>query len=941
MSKCKIALVLLLLTAVCTSTFAASVSVQIREGVYKEEIEGDLDGAMKIYEEIARMHSDNTRYAAQAMYRLGLCYIKKGQQNSAIAQFQQITTKYPTERSTVRKAKLQLKKLKPTASNTNAQNGLVSQNAIVVNTTPVIYTGDVSPDLKEIKVTFDREMRDGGWSWTGGGETFPETTGKIHYDSQRKTCILPVKLKAGQYYWIGINSPSHKNFKSTDMVPAKRYVIIFATKGTDGKPTIIPADRLNMAKQINNAKPVLTQQNLNMSAQETTNPKVIQSFPATYSNDISVDTDKLTVTFDQPMIKGNFSWVKWNYTFPETTGKPFYDSNGTTCTLPVKLAPGTAYLVRINAKPYDSFMNLEGIKAQPFVLVFTTKDINGKPTPIPQEMLTFAKSINGTISTSNKVSIANPSPTGQSDSSNILQNLIDNAKARSIVTVPAGVYTSPITINKPITLVGSSRDKCILEITADAPAIMIDTKGSKQPVTVKDMTIKWQLATSSKTTENPYALGVKDGTADIINCVFRPLGNAQRSPVAIRTSGFTKMDLSDCDFEGFEYTVCYGDGTTGTVQDCYIAGSGHQGVICYTGAKINVKNNIITGSKFHAVRNTGGSLNLTSNLIINNANRGVYLGNGTGRGDIRNNVISGNGTGIGGFASARYTIQNNVIMSNTYSGISMEKSCNFKIHSNIFMSNERGWVMFDRGEGNGNSCQQNVFWKNKVDAENFMKTGNSITEKPQFADIRNGDFTLTGGAAKQAKQGLLDAETISDLWKKWKKRQKGLPQMAQNGLTVIDSFEEGNSTAPLNWQQGAAVDGVKYIWDKKTGHESQSSLCLKKVANKYFPIAQWTRKLEHTSSSSEVEVSAMVKAQKTSKATIDALFLDADDKWIKHEWISYIGAKDTNDKPANHNWKQYKGTVAIPENTKTIVIGLQIYGPGTVWFDDLSVTQMQ
>ena len=36
-------------------------------------------------------------------------------------------------------------------------------------------------------------------------------------------------------------------------VPAKWYIILFATRGADGKPTPIPGDRLARAKQINAA----------------------------------------------------------------------------------------------------------------------------------------------------------------------------------------------------------------------------------------------------------------------------------------------------------------------------------------------------------------------------------------------------------------------------------------------------------------------------------------------------------------------------------------------------------------------------------------------------------------------------------------------------------------------------------------------------------------
>jgi len=155
-----------------------------------------------------------------------------------------------------------------------------------------------------------------------------------------------------------------------------------------------------------------------------------------------------------------------------------------------------------------------------------------------------------------------------------------------------------------------------------------------------------------------------------------------------------------------------------------------------------------------------------------------------------------------------------------------------------------------------------------------------------------------------------------------------------------DSFENG-AGVPAGWKKGNNVPGVKYIWDKNNGSDGRASLCLKKTANKYFPIAQWTRKIEHKSDASKLAVSAKIKAQKVTKAILDVLFLDKNSEWIKHEWVSYIGEKkEERVPPANHNWKKYSGTVEIPENTKSIVIGLQIYGPGTVWFDELEVTYL-
>ena len=122
---------------------------------------------------------------------------------------------------------------------------------IVLRTNPPAFANDVDPNLDKITVTFDRPMMGDRWSFTGGGETFPQRVGEISYDAARTTCTMPVKLQPGKVYWVGVNSPSHKNFKSIDGTPAARYVILFATKSADGKPTPLPDDQVGQAKEIN------------------------------------------------------------------------------------------------------------------------------------------------------------------------------------------------------------------------------------------------------------------------------------------------------------------------------------------------------------------------------------------------------------------------------------------------------------------------------------------------------------------------------------------------------------------------------------------------------------------------------------------------------------------------------------------------------------------
>ncbi|MFA5251834.1 MAG: prepilin-type N-terminal cleavage/methylation domain-containing protein [Phycisphaerae bacterium] len=123
---------------------------------------------------------------------------------------------------------------------------------VITGTNPQAYANDVTPSLDKITVTFDQTMKDNSWSWTGGGETYPITTGQPSYDPNRITCRLPVSLELGKVYWVGINGPIYRNFKSAEHgAPAKRYVILFATMDSSGSPTPIPADLLAKAKKIN------------------------------------------------------------------------------------------------------------------------------------------------------------------------------------------------------------------------------------------------------------------------------------------------------------------------------------------------------------------------------------------------------------------------------------------------------------------------------------------------------------------------------------------------------------------------------------------------------------------------------------------------------------------------------------------------------------------
>ncbi len=103
----------------------------------------------------------------------------------------------------------------------------------VVKTVPQAGDINVDPSLREVRVTFSKDMMTNQmWSWAmDSRETFPEFDGDgIHYLKDRRTCVLPVRLKPGKTYVIWINSQKFNAFRDTRNNPAVPYLLVFQTR---------------------------------------------------------------------------------------------------------------------------------------------------------------------------------------------------------------------------------------------------------------------------------------------------------------------------------------------------------------------------------------------------------------------------------------------------------------------------------------------------------------------------------------------------------------------------------------------------------------------------------------------------------------------------------------------------------------------------------------
>jgi beta-lactamase regulating signal transducer with metallopeptidase domain len=144
-----------------------------------------------------------------------------------------------------------------------------------------------------------------------------------------------------------------------------------------------------------------------------------------------------------------------------------------------------------------------------------------------------------------------------------------------------------------------------------------------------------------------------------------------------------------------------------------------------------------------------------------------------------------------------------------------------------------------------------------------------------------------------------------------------------------------------SWHKGPFVEGVEYLIDTQVTRNGHPTLCLKKTAERYFPIAEWIRQvpMPMLEGARQLRLSGWVRAEKARKAILDVQFMDANGQW-RHQWAAYIGSKNQNEPPVDHDWKRYEGVVDVPEGTREVTIGLQIYGPGTVWFDEVELAPL-
>lgn len=340
-----------------------------------------------------------------------------------------------------------------------------------------------------------------------------------------------------------------------------------------------------------------------------------------------------------------------------------------------------------------------------------------------------------------------------------LQALIDQAESGGEVTVPKGVWREPLRIDKPLTLRGAGRDASVVDVVSDQPAIRLGH--AKGDVVLENLTVRWKRATSNPAPEAQAAIVTKDGPVRLRNLRVVAPDDYARCPSGFTADGFADVKIDGCEFKGYEFTLYLGGGASGVIADCVVAKPGHCGITAGPESRIEVMRTIVTGSRYHGLRCTGGKLNLHDNLVIANKNRGIYLGNKSATGTIRDNVIRDNGTGISAFSGTEVKIHNNLIAGSEFAGIDMRDTCRLDVARNLLVDNSRGIVLFPESGKNRNVIGKNASAGNTTETEGFPQPPPELQQVE--GELASGKFEMADAKGF----GLTDPTTITPVWQRW------------------------------------------------------------------------------------------------------------------------------------------------------------------------------
>ncbi|MHC4171690.1 MAG: tetratricopeptide repeat protein [Planctomycetota bacterium] len=189
-------------------------SVLLREGLYAEETEGDLDAAIQVYERILKEFPKNRPVAAKALLHIGLCKEKLGL-NEAINAYQKVVDQYPEQQGQVAIAKERIAELSRALEEVAHQPNF---RKIWIPTKP--GNGVLSPDGKKLAFVSKRSI----WVVPVHGKVSPDIAGE------------PVRLPGtkGAWRW-GMSWSADGKWIAYNTLPSEDHVGICIVPSSGGK----------------------------------------------------------------------------------------------------------------------------------------------------------------------------------------------------------------------------------------------------------------------------------------------------------------------------------------------------------------------------------------------------------------------------------------------------------------------------------------------------------------------------------------------------------------------------------------------------------------------------------------------------------------------------------------------------------------------------------
>jgi hypothetical protein len=322
----QITVLVLLAAAVAVGAEAKSATILLQEGIYAEETEGNLDKAIGIYQEASKSAQVTEKAAAEAVFRTGMCYLKKGDKAAAAAQFGVVISKYSSQKAIVEQANKQLSSLgmggqEPELPE-DVKSYIVAQqlkHCVEADKLGIAANGQV--------YGVDADLN----CYRGGMNVFKNTTGK--------TLGSETGLGGTSYGNIqGVDGEKLRTVRSNS-TSGPQYQLYWTPN-----PPVGPNDVRIIGWRIpGSTKLIVTNGKGTLAMQNYYGPEVVESFYLLVAKGSSIDSKGV-----EPTAKGSFS----NYDVYEWTKRVPKNTNHTVSVLVTPGNPEAAKPMEIGAVPW-------------------------------------------------------------------------------------------------------------------------------------------------------------------------------------------------------------------------------------------------------------------------------------------------------------------------------------------------------------------------------------------------------------------------------------------------------------------------------------------------------------------------------------------------------------------------------------------------------------